>query len=297
MKSLKSSIIRLILILPLAMALSCSKSEKPEPQTLAAPQLTVTNITDNSFTVKWEAVENATSYQIDFGGQISSKNATSVKYENLEEGKYTVKVRAISEKNFNPSDWSTAEAEIKIKWTPVEEDWYGEWTLYSDKTLVVNSDTDIRLTDGEKKVDITIEKHPDYAHQVIISGMSIQNPDLKLETIIDNGNLAFFNMVPAEMPDENGKFPLWLSFTKMKGGNALMGFMMGNFNAYTFTFTDRDHAVSTPYTGLTSEDKEFEVICFEVFTTTTELKSVGYYSEFPFECPAGNLRLERRSGQ
>lgn len=286
--------VKLLTLLFFSLLFSCSNPVE-NSQVLDAPELTVENVTYDSFTVKWLAVENATSYQLDFCDKVYSVNGLSKTFEGVEAGKYEVKARAISEKDYEPSAWTIVSVEISEKeWEPVEEDWYGEWTLYSDKTLVFNSDTDVRLLDEGKSVDIVIEKHPDYEHQVIISGMSVQNPAVKLETIIDNGKLAFFNMVPAEMPDDTGAFPIWLSFTQLKNTNQFIGFMMGNFNAYTFSFTDRNNAEAVSYNGVTQDDREFEVVCFEVFRTTTDLDGITYYSEFPVKCPAGNLRLKRR---
>lgn len=100
-----------------------------EKATLATPVLTVTDVTSTSFVVTWEAVENAVSYMVNDGEENKTITETSFKMENLNAGKYTVKVMAIpaTDSNYSNSAWASI-SEIVTGLTAEEA---SDWVTYS----------------------------------------------------------------------------------------------------------------------------------------------------------------------
>ena len=92
------------------------------PTALAKPVLSVDELTNTSFVVKWEAVENASGYMVNDGSQNHNVTATSFKMENLNAGTYTVKVMAVGEGNYENSEWATIKQEVKGA-QPEDVDW------------------------------------------------------------------------------------------------------------------------------------------------------------------------------
>ena len=91
---------------------SCDKEEKtPDPQALGVPKLSLADTTATSVTVKWDAVENAASYEVMLDNDEANLiPVTGTEYElaTPEEGTYTVKVRALPAEgeNYLTSEWS-----------------------------------------------------------------------------------------------------------------------------------------------------------------------------------------------
>lgn len=100
-----------------------------EKTALATPVLTVTDVTNTSFVVTWEAVENAVSYMVNDGEKNNTITETSFKMEKLNAGQYTVKVMAIpaSDSNYSNSAWASI-SEIVTGLTPEEA---ASWVTYS----------------------------------------------------------------------------------------------------------------------------------------------------------------------
>ena len=109
----------------LAAILAFSSCEKPEeeyePVALVSPELSV-EITGASFTVSWEAVENAASYSYVFQDEAEETTSeTSVTFSDLEPGTYTVKVKAdapADSKEYLDSEYAETTAEIKDEVKP-----------------------------------------------------------------------------------------------------------------------------------------------------------------------------------
>lgn len=111
-----------------AFATSCSKEPVNDdngsgngPVTkLDKPVLSDEDQTSTSFTVSWEAVENADSYTYTLNnGTEQATTATSVEFTSLTPGDYTVKVKATSENtSYADSDWAITDVTIA---EPVEE--------------------------------------------------------------------------------------------------------------------------------------------------------------------------------
>lgn len=78
-------------------AASCKPETNPknEGKALATPQLTIADQTETSFTIAWDAVENAAGYAYTINTDAEVPTAeTSVSFSDLAAGTYTVKVKA-----------------------------------------------------------------------------------------------------------------------------------------------------------------------------------------------------------
>lgn len=108
---MKKSLIYLAMILAMALcAVSCEEKEpEVQPVQLEAPALTIVNSTSSSFTIGWEAVENASSYVYTLNGQQEETTSElSVAYADLTPGEYVLKVKAVaSDPELYPdSEWA-----------------------------------------------------------------------------------------------------------------------------------------------------------------------------------------------
>lgn len=106
---MKSHIIPTI-ILSALMAISCGKQET-NPVMLETPVANISNSTETSFTVSWEAVENAAYYLYIFNSSTQgTTEENSIEFTGLTEGeKYTFIIKAVAEKEsvYQDSKWST----------------------------------------------------------------------------------------------------------------------------------------------------------------------------------------------
>ena len=72
----------------------------PETTKLATPVVEIVDVTETGFTAKWAAVEGATSYAISTNitdQKLVNTSEASYKFENLNKGEYTVRVKATGE--------------------------------------------------------------------------------------------------------------------------------------------------------------------------------------------------------
>ena len=72
----------------------------PEAKKLATPVVEIVDVTETGFTAKWAAVEGATSYAISTNitdQKLVNTSEASCKFENLNKGEYTVRVKASGE--------------------------------------------------------------------------------------------------------------------------------------------------------------------------------------------------------
>lgn len=88
---------------------------KPGSKTqLAQPVVTVTAQTENSFTISWEAVENATEYLVYLDKNNQPKTtSTTYTFSDLNAGTYKPRVKALGGENYKDSEYS-AVVEINI---------------------------------------------------------------------------------------------------------------------------------------------------------------------------------------
>ena len=89
--------------------------EAAAPSKLKAPVLSVTDQSDDGFTVSWQAVEHAADYSYVFGNDAEQRTTdTSVTFGSLEPGTYTVQVKAVSDSaEWTDSDFASVSATIE----------------------------------------------------------------------------------------------------------------------------------------------------------------------------------------
>lgn len=96
----------------------------PEVTKLATPVVEIVDVTETGFTAKWAAVEGATSYAISTNipdQKLVNTSETSYKFENLNKGEYTVRVKASGEGK-EDSDFSEIKKQALTGATSV--DWF-----------------------------------------------------------------------------------------------------------------------------------------------------------------------------
>lgn len=107
---MKKQIIIPAIILSALMIVSCGKQET-NPVMLETPVANISNSTETSFTVSWEAVENAAYYLYIFNSSTQgTTDENSIEFTGLTEGeKYTFIIKAVAEKEsgYQDSKWST----------------------------------------------------------------------------------------------------------------------------------------------------------------------------------------------
>ena len=94
---------------------ACGDSETPEPQKpagktqLEKPVVTVSNQTEDGFTLTWEPVANATEYLVYVNKDLQPKTTeTTYTFSDLNAGTYKPRVKAIGGGNYKDSDYSDA---------------------------------------------------------------------------------------------------------------------------------------------------------------------------------------------
>ena len=107
MNKLKS----ILLFAAFACAISCEQPEPdPVPATkLESPTITLASKTDSSFTISWEAIENAECYSVDFMGDVTDTESLEAGYSGLESGQtYEISVKAVPAdlEKYTESDWT-----------------------------------------------------------------------------------------------------------------------------------------------------------------------------------------------
>lgn len=108
-----------------AILFSCEEpAPEPKPVPLATPVVSVSEQTETSFVIAWEAVEHAVSYTytINDGAEENTTNQ-SAEFTDLTEGTYTVKVKAIAPEGdeFLDSDWASINVTIESAEDPEPE--------------------------------------------------------------------------------------------------------------------------------------------------------------------------------
>ena len=115
---------------------------------LATPQLSETH-TETSITVSWGAVENAEAYIVNLAGKTYNTEACEYTFENLNAGKYTIRVGATAA-GYEDSDLAKIEVTLtgatEVDWftqtvsLPGEEDAADGYTSYNGvKVLYIPS--------------------------------------------------------------------------------------------------------------------------------------------------------------
>lgn len=100
-----------------AILFSCEEpAPEPKPVPLATPVVSVSEQTETSFVIAWEAVEHAVSYVYSLNdGAEQNTSELSATFTDLTEGTYNVKVKAIAPEGeeYLDSDWATVSVTIE----------------------------------------------------------------------------------------------------------------------------------------------------------------------------------------
>lgn len=122
-------------LVALALVACDKKGNEPEPVekvALETPVLTVSNQTEDGFTISWNAVENAVGYTYIMTEQATTTE-TSVTFSDLQPGSYTVRVQAnaaADSKEYKDSQF----ADITVTITaPVPDVWFTQEVFLSDE--------------------------------------------------------------------------------------------------------------------------------------------------------------------
>ena len=106
----------------------------PEATKLATPVVEIVDVTETGFTAKWAAVEGATSYSLSTNianQKMVTTNEVSYKFENLNRGEYTVRVKATGEGK-EDSDFSEM---VKVNLTgATSADWFTQTVALVEDT-------------------------------------------------------------------------------------------------------------------------------------------------------------------
>ena len=87
--------------------------EEPEPVQLATPANVNCEVSGANVTITWDAVANASSYNVTLGEQTQSANTTTATFENVAAGTYNVKVVAVGTGNYTNSEAANAEVTVE----------------------------------------------------------------------------------------------------------------------------------------------------------------------------------------
>ena len=99
----------------LSVVTSCDKNNGAPPILLDTPELTVSDVTANGFTVSWSPVEHAASYTYDLDGTVEETSDTCKVFDNLVPGTYKIRVRANAGDNVGFIDSEYAEEEVALE--------------------------------------------------------------------------------------------------------------------------------------------------------------------------------------
>ena len=101
-----------------AILFSCEEpAPEPTPVSLATPVVSVTEQTETSFVIAWEAVEHAVSYAYTLNdGAEQNTSELSATFTDLTEGTYNVKVKAIAPEGeeYLDSDWASIDVTLEV---------------------------------------------------------------------------------------------------------------------------------------------------------------------------------------
>lgn len=97
---------------------ACTPSDEPTPDPKPTPggakleaPVPTAEAGDTFINVSWDAVKNATSYTLNLKGKNYTTTETSYKFENLNKGEYTIRVKATGE-GYKDSDFGTVTATV-----------------------------------------------------------------------------------------------------------------------------------------------------------------------------------------
>lgn len=285
---------------------SCKKDDTPdqggnpaEKKALATPSVQISEQTANSFTVTWGEVANAAGYKVSFNGTESDVAETSKKFEGLQAGEYTVKVKAVAaadSKEYKDSEW--AETKVTIEnggTTPTNNPWLGTWTVTTTKTIrVTQQGYEWVETPCTFDIVITSNEEDKEGKTVIVTGFSKLGNDVPTLATFDEFTFAPYTGIAVGEADSEGYTPVWCPFVDIQGE---INILTGQMPAFTFTLSDDGKSANgVAFEGALQDGSSFKCIGLEVLALSEDGKKVAFYTEsFPVEYPGGEFSMVKKS--
>lgn len=299
----------------LAMTFACSKNEdgkEPgggDPVQLAKPVLKSTT-TETSFTITWDAVENAGGYMVKFNGTESPITECTFTQE-VEAGSYEVEVKATTADPEKYTDSEYAKITVTVEAGSgsgvTDGTWYGMWEVSSTKTISFDQSATTMLdTPTKKEVEIVEGEEVSFqdgttASSYYMNGwtdMTYQDespvPAILLvladvEPTDNENDLGFWNDFPVASQGSQGETPTWCAFCEY---NSDYTFVTGGYPAFTLDVNDDlSGANLIAYEGTLSNGGDFKVVGIDVVGLTDT--QVYLYGETPIEYPAGDFTMKK----
>ena len=186
------------------------KPGKPDPEQLAKPILSIKDQNETSFTVAWEAIDNAAEYAYILNDEAEKTTTeTSITFSDLNYGKYIIKVQARpgdSEK-YTTSDWGEISIDLQEKFDAdvrAEAYYKGDYFatgngnawinfIKGDLAIVEQDWEEVYIGDGMIlciDMNIPLADNPDYVK--LTEGTFEMNGTTDLMTLNGNGDSYYF---------------------------------------------------------------------------------------------------------
>lgn len=180
--------------------------------------------------------------------------------------------------------------------------WLGTWNISSSQSFawVAGNEGYVnpQLSNTPKSGTITISADPSTQNGVIIEGWSgiAQMRDLGWDTaygIIEEGNLVLYNNVVLAQASETQVIG-WYAYSIID--NESYGYVNGDYPCYTLSLNGNT-ATGTPYSGILSDDRPFNVISYDIYalTNTGSGYSIGVYHQTGDASYAGTITLTKQT--
>lgn len=291
----------------LAMTFACTKNEdgkEPgggDPVQLAKPVLKSTT-TATSFTITWDAVENAGGYMVKYNDTETPVTECTFT-QDVEPGSYVVAVKATTADPEKYTDSEYAEITVTVEnggsdsWIDGDGTWYGMWKVSSTKTISFEQQAtnvldepvtkEVEITEGEDGTYYILGwSDMTYTDESYIPGvlMSLEGSEMATDNPED---LGFINGVQVAAAGSAGEIPTWVAFCDVAGEYT---FVTGSYPAFTFDINDEfNYAELIAYEGELSNGGTFKVFGMDIFGLTET--NVYLYGEFPINFPAGDFTI------
>lgn len=253
--------------------------EKPgATNRLPRPELRLVNSEEdpNDFYIEWDAIEHASKYCWQIAGEkTDSTENTSILFDDLGTGDFTINVKAISGSEDYLDSFYASVIVANRPITPEYEEWLGTYTLTSDKTLVYAKDSEDKnvIKDQEMNLNITVDTYG--ALQVPggkiyrgykIFGLSKEFPEEFSVAVFEHEvtqNMVLLNQVTYGDADAEGFVKQWMGFGEL--GEQMSIIPGSGFYPFTFSKADGNYTVTpgkVPQQGGEVVFKAYEIVHF-----------------------------------